>query len=60
MKRGVRNIGVLAAVGLTVLVIVWGERAPPNEQSTEITCAYYGGSCVPPAIFSNAYFRLIP
>ncbi|WP_148662163.1 hypothetical protein [Paraburkholderia phytofirmans] len=60
MNRLVWVLGVLAAVGLAALVFVWSEPEPSNEQSTEIACAYYGASCVPPAIFSRAYFRLFP
>jgi hypothetical protein len=55
MKRLVLAMGVLAA-----LALFWSEREPSNEQSKKIVCAYYSESCVPPAIFSRAYFRLLP
>ncbi|WP_168788662.1 hypothetical protein [Paraburkholderia aromaticivorans] len=47
-------LSLLAAVGLAALVLVWSEPEPSDEQS----CAYYGQSCVPPAVFSGAFFRL--
>jgi hypothetical protein len=60
MKRLVCVTGVLAAAGLAALVLVWSEPEPSNEQSDKIACAYYGETCVPPAAFSKAYFRLFP
>jgi hypothetical protein len=56
MKRTIRVASLLVAVGLTDWVFVRSESEPSHEQS----CAYYGESCVPAAIFPRAYFHLFP
>jgi hypothetical protein len=60
MKRLVCVIGLLAAAGLTTLVLGWSEPEPSNDPSGKIACAYYGETCVSPEAISKAYFRLFP
>jgi hypothetical protein len=60
MKRLVCMIGLLAAAGLTTLVLGWSEPEPSDEPSGKIACAYYGETCVSPEAISKAYFRLFP
>jgi hypothetical protein len=60
MKQLFRVMGMLAVIGSAALALAWSEPEPPNDRTTQIECAYYGESCVPPAIFSRAYIRLFP
>ncbi len=61
MKRSTYAIGsLLCGVAMAALILVYIREDTSSEQTNQVACTYYGGSCIVPGIFSGASFRLFP
>jgi hypothetical protein len=60
MKRLGYAIGLMGAVAIAALILARIGEGSTNEQTNQVACTYYGGSCISPGIFSGTSIRLFP
>ena len=60
MKRIACAVAVLGVMAVAVLMFAWAGRGSSSQAVTEVSCVYYGGSCISPGIYSGMSFRLFP